>query len=325
MRTAHGLVAGLAGCAALLAAAAAGGCAGTEGAHAQAAVGPVVEQQYDLGRPRSPEPHYYRLETRMTQYAEDGTRRLAQVYRLNLECKPGTGGEGDRCTCRKFTVQSGDGPAVGIPALEGWSYTLKMAGDAKGQVFGIDHGKFEGLKDANGTALTPDIAYAVYNSFIDFHAFCDVFGQPVPGGKGVQDLNRIGQRIIHSAANTEAPVSLGSNIAEGSKFKNGEVTLELKGVSLVDGAACALLGFDSGDSSLVMFIRPAPNIEVKTVGASHYFGDIYKDLRTAWVRKVAMGELVVAKVTMGDQKLTNIVIERASTIAALSKEEFEKG
>ncbi len=321
MRNARGIFGGLAVAAALMTAAAAWGAGDAGDA---AAARPVLESQYDLGKARSAETHYYRLETRVTNYAEDGTRTLAQVYRLNIECKAGTGAEGDQCTCRKFTVQSGNGPAVRIPALDGWSYTLKMAGDEKGQVFGIEHAKFEGLKDANGTALSQDVAYAVYNSFIDFHAICNVFGQPMPGDRGVQALSRIGQKIVHAAANTEAPVSLGSNIAEGSKFKNGEVTLEFRGLSLVDGAPCALVGFDAGDSTLQMTIKPAPNMEVKTVGASHYFGEFYKDLASAWVREARLGEFVVGKATMGDQKLMNIVVERTLAIADLTKAEFEK-
>jgi hypothetical protein len=73
-----------------------------------------------------------------------------------------------------------------------------------------------------------------------------------------------------------------------------------------------------------MFMKPAPNMDIKVVGSSHYFGDLYKDLASGWVRKVAMGELVVTKVTMGEQKLANAVIERISTVRNTSKAEFEK-
>ena len=55
-------------------------------------------------------------------------------------------------------------------------------------MFGIDHAKFENLVDANGQPLPVDKAYYVYNAFIDFHAFCNVFAEPMAGGKGIQDL-----------------------------------------------------------------------------------------------------------------------------------------
>jgi len=150
--------------------------------------------------------------------------------------------------------------------------------------------------DTGGIPLPPDKSYHVYNAFIDFHGFCNIFAERTEGGKGVQDLKSIGQKIVHEAAFTEAPVNLGSSIAEGSTFKNGEVTLELKGLSRVAGAACAMVGFDSGESSFKMTVKPMPDMEVRTVGSSHYKGDIYIDLSTNWVRKVTMDELVVAEV-----------------------------
>ena len=205
-----------------------------------------------------------------------------------------------------------------MPAMAGWSYLFKnvSAGlDEKGQVFGVDHAQFEKLVDANGQALPGDKAYFVYNCFIDFHAFCDVFAAPMAGGKGIQDLKSLGQKVVHASAFTEAPVNLGSAIEKGSTFKNGEATLELKGLSLVDGAACALLGFDSGQSSFQMVMKPTPNMEVRSVGASHYQGDIHVDLATKWVRQAVMDELVVTEsaVPTLPNKIST-VIERHVTI-----------
>ena len=93
----------------------------------------------------------------------------------------------------------------------------------------IDHARFEGLTDSTGASLPPDKSYFIYNAFIDFHSICDVFGQPVGDGNGIQNLVRIGQRIVHAAAFSKGPVNLGSNVAEGSYFQNGEITLEFKG------------------------------------------------------------------------------------------------
>ena len=202
--------------------------------------------------------------------------------------------------------------------MANWTYPYKVTAtgmDEKGQVFGIDHAKFEKLLDSNGQPLPVDKAYYVYNAFIDFHGFCNTFAEPTAGGKGIQDLKRIGDKIVHAAAFTEPPVNLGSRIKEGSTFKNGEVTLELKGLSLVDGAACAIVAFDSGQSSFQMLMNPMPNMEVRSVGASHYKGDIHIDLATRWPRKVTMDELVVAESTVPvlPNKIT-AVIERNTII-----------
>ncbi|HUU20740.1 MAG TPA: SNF2-related protein [Sedimentisphaerales bacterium] len=143
--------------------------------------------------------------------------------------------------------------------------------------------------------------------------------------RGVQDLKSIGQRIVHAAAFTEAPVNLGSNVAEGSTFKNGEITLELKGLSRVAGAACAMVNFDSGECSFKMTVKPMPDMEVRTVGSSHYKGDIYIDLLTNWVKKVTMDELVVAETTLPmPQGKANAVIERNTVIRNVSAEEFAR-
>ncbi len=290
------------------------------GSVALAADDAILRQAFDLGAPRTPQPQRFEMETQVISYALDGKRTGTDIYRIHLQCTPGRGPnkDTDEYTCTKFTAQFAGASEVAIPALKDWTYLFKHSEtglDEKGQVFGIDHAKFEGLIDANGQAIPIDKSYHVYNAFIDFHGFCDTFAAPVPGGKGIQDLKRIGEKIVHAAAFTEPPVNLGSGIAEGSTFKNGEVTLELKGLSLVDGAACALVAFDSGASSFQMTVKPMPNMEVRSVGSSHYKGDLYIDLATRWVRKVVMDEMVVAESTvpMLPNKV-NAVIERLTTI-----------
>jgi len=280
----------------------------------------ILRQTFDLAGPRSPQAQWFEMETRVITYAPDGKRVNTDVLKLGLKCAParGAGKEGDEYTCTKFTLQLAGGREVAVPAVINWSYLFKNTAtglDEKGQVFGIDHAKFEKLLDANGQPIPADKAYYVYNSFIDFHGFCNVFAEPTQGGKGIQDLKSLGQKIVHAAAFTEPPVNLGSNIAKGSTFKNGEVTLELKGLSFVDGAPCALLDFDSGQSSFQMIVKPMPNLEVRSVGASHYQGDLYLDLTTRWVRKVVMDELVVAESTVpGLPNKISAVIERHSVI-----------
>lgn len=276
----------------------------------------ILRQTFELGGERSQETQYYLMESKLMTYALDGKRLGMDVFRLRLKCVPAkiAGKEGDEYTCAKFTVQFDDQPEVEIPAIKNWTYVFKIPPtgiDEKGQTLGIDHGPFETLMDAAGRAIPPDKAYHVYNAFIDFHAFCNVFAERVDDGAGIQDLKSIGQKIVHEAAFSEGPVNLGSNVAEGSTFKNGEVTLELKGLSWVAGATCALVGYDSGESSFQMKLEPMPNMEVRTVGSSHYKGDIYIDLATNWVKKATMDEVVVAEATlpMSPNKV-NTVIER---------------
>jgi hypothetical protein len=261
------------------------------------------------------------METRVARFGLDGKPEGMDVLTLELECAPAAASETLRYTCLRFTLQHGDGPERGIPALQGWTYAFAESGyDERGQVFGIDHAKFEGLADSTGTILPAEETYFVYNSFIDFHAICDAFAQPVEGGKGVQSLTKIGQRIVHVAAFTKGPVNLGSSVAEGSYFQNGEITLELKGLSEVDGKPCALLGYDSGESAFEMIVTPMPDLEVHTVGRSHYWGDIYKNLATGWVEKADLTEAVVSETTlpMPPSKIDGY-IERRITIRNLTQ------
>jgi len=284
----------------------------------------ILRQTFDFTVARAPQPQLFDMETVVLTYAPDGKRVNTDVLKLQLKCAPArvTGKDADEYTCIRFAVKFGDAPEVTVPAIANWTYPYKVTAtgmDEKGQVFGIDHAKFEKLLDSNGQPLPVDKAYYVYNAFIDFHGFCNAFAEPTTGGKGIQDLKKIGDKIVHAAAFTEPPVNLGSGIKEGSTFKNGEVTLELKGLSIVDKAACAIVAFDSGQSSFQMIVNPMPNMEVRSVGASHYKGDIHIDLASRWPRKVTMDELVVAESTvpMLPNKMT-AVIERNTIIRNVS-------
>jgi hypothetical protein len=285
----------------------------------------TLQQEFDLAKERSPEKQYYSVETKLVHYSLDGKRSRVDTFQLQLETIPGSlsGKNGDEYICRKFTVQRGNESLASIPSLEGWSYIYEFGLDEQGRVFGIDHDRFEGLKNEKGKPFPPDTSYFIYNTFIDFHGFCDVFANRIEGGKGIQDLRTIGDKIIHAASFTEPPVNLGSNVAEGSTFKNGEVTLEFKGLSLVDIKLCSVIEFDSGESSFNMTMQPTPNMQVETTGSSHYKGDLYIDMESHWVRKVVMGELVVSETTlpMAPHKI-NSVIERTTTIRNMSHTEF---
>jgi len=284
-----------------------------------------LQQEFDLAGERSLERRYYLMETKLLKYALDGKCTGVDTYRLKLEYVPASssGKDQDEYICRRFTMQKGTESAASIPALADWSYIFISGYDEEGRVFGIDHDRFENLETEGGKALPLDMAYFVYNTFIDFHSFCNVFAERIDGGKGIQDLKKIGDKIIHAASFTEPPVSLGSNVAEGSTFKNGEVTLEFKGISLVDNISCSVVAFDSGESSFNMIMQPMPNMEIKTAGSSHYKGDLFIDMKSNWVQKVVMDEIVVSEtiLPMPPHKI-NSVIERMTTIRSVSQTEF---
>ncbi len=288
----------------------------------------ILQQTFELGGERSQQTQYFLTETKLLNYALDGTRIGTDIFRLRLKCVPAeiAGTDGDQYTCAKFTVQFADGPEVEIPALKNWSYIFKIPPtgvDEKGQTLGIDHAPFENLIDSDGSLIPPDKTYHVYNAFMDFHCFCDIFTKRTNEDGGIGDLKSIGQKIVHLSAFTEAPTNLGSNIAEGSVFKNGEVTLEFKGLSRVAEATCALVGYDSGESSFDMIVNSMDDMEILAKGSSHYMGDIYIDLVTNWVMKATMVEFVVTEMTLPVPPYkANSVIERNIIVRNVDAEEF---
>jgi hypothetical protein len=285
---------------------------------------------FDLGAERTAAVQFFRMETVFVHIGFDGQRTGAETYILKLKCVPAalSGKGGDEYTCAAFDYRVNDGETLSIPPLAGWSYVFaaKPGGkDEKGQVFGIPHGKFEDLRDSRGHRLPVGIAYSVYNNFIDFHSFNDVFARPSPGGRGIQDLKTIGQKIIHAAAFTEPPVNLGNQIKEGSVFRNGEVSLEFKGLSVVDGAPCALVGYDSGESTLKMIMPLGPDKDIVTVGGSEYKGDLYIDLATQWARKVTMDEFVITQTRLpGPAPSVDSYTVRHLLLRLVGRQEFEK-
>jgi hypothetical protein len=290
---------------------------------AQEKVNEVVKARYALGREHSKDPQSFMMQSKLVQLAPDGSRKDSTIYTLHLICRPGKNSkDGDEYTCTRFTVRSNNGPDVSIPALANWKYVYKVtenAKDEKGQVFGIDHAKFEKIVDSNGQTLAIEKTYHVYNAFIDFHAL-QLFADSSPAGKGVQDLHKIGDKIVHSSAFSEPPVNLGKEIKEGSVFKNGEITLELKGIGTMNNRACALLGYDSGNSSFKMLMEPMPNMQVNTTGSSHYWGDIYKDLQSGWIQLALLNEIVVSETIIGGQpNKVHSVIERRIEVRNIAK------
>lgn len=302
--------------------------AGHAGSNDQAsALDGFLRGPVDLAGPRLAQTRYYRFESQVVQIGFDGRRTGIQTYVLKLKCVPASlaGKPGDEYTCRSLTLQADSEKPAAIPALAGWTYVFKdspTGADEAGQVLGIPHAKFEGLVDDQGRKIAPAVSYLIYNNFIDFHSFNDILSRPTPEGKGVQDLTRIGQRIVHSAAFTSPAVNLGTNIKPGSFFKNGEITMELKGLGLVDGSPCALVGYDSGESTLKMIVSMSPKVDIVTEGGSEYAGDFWIDLSSCWMRRMALNEFVVTRTSLpGGGKMDSYIV-RHLTIRLISAEEY---
>jgi hypothetical protein len=264
------------------------------------------------------------MESRLTKISPDGTIAGTDVYRLYLRCVPTNtaSAKSDEYTCLRFTFQQNDSAEKTIPSLANWHYHVQLKRDSKSAdepLFGIDQSKFGHLIDETGKEVPVEIQFHIYNAFIDFHSM-SVFADKTDSGKGVQDLKHIGDKIIHSASYSQPAEDLGSRIAKGSYFKNGEITLEFKGLGNVNHKSCAILGYDSGASSFVMITKPMANMEVKTHGSSHYFGDIYKDLKGGWIQKASLHEFVVSQTQVpGMTHKINGVVERTITINNVSK------
>ncbi len=283
---------------------------------------------FNLSIDRKPEIQYFQMQTQFIHFGFDGKRTGIETYILRLREVPAalSGKKLDECTCAEFGLQINDGSMTTIPALKSWTYQFdRMASINGGPVFGVPHDRFEGLTESAGNLLKPDIRYATYNNFIDFHALNDLYPRPMPFGRGIQELKNIGDRLVHAAAFTEAPVNLGNAIKPGSVFRNGEVTLELKGVSVVDGAACALVAYDSGESTLKMIMAISKDMEILTEGGSEYKGDMYIDLATGWVRKVTLDEFVVTQTTVPNvpNKINGYTVRHILS-RLVSQKDFEK-
>jgi hypothetical protein len=291
--------------------------------------------RFDLAGPVAPEVRYYVQRTEFVHFGFDGRRTGIETYTVKMKVVPGalSGKGGDEYTVRQVLLETGSGEPETIPSLAGWSYVFSKSAsgrDEKGQVLGIPHDKFEGLVTDKGRQIPPVGSYPIYNSFIDFHAINDEFARPAAGGGGIQDLTAIGQTVRHASAFSEPPVNLGQGIKEGSVFRNGEVRLALKGVGLIDGAACAVVGYDSGESTLKMIMPQPGGQEIVTEGGSQYVGDIYIDLATRWVRKVTLDEHVVTETrlpAMGSggpgRKIPGYTVRHLLT-RMVAREEFEK-
>jgi hypothetical protein len=289
-----------------------------------------LEGPFDLSIDRKPETQYYHMQTQFIHLGFDGKRTGVETYLLRLRCIPAriSGKKLDEYVCSEFGLQLNNAGITTLPALRLFKYQFnQMSGVLdKGPMFGIPQEPFLGMKDSAGNQIPPDICYATYNNFVDFHALGDVFSRPMKYVKGIEQLKSVGDRIVHPGAFNEAPVSVTGVVRAGSIFRNGELTLELKGVSLVDDCPCALVNYDSGESTLRMaFIQADKSEDVMMDGGSEYTGDIYIDLDSGWVRKVTLNEAVVTQTYTASRpnKIPGYTV-RHILLRLISEQDFEK-
>ena len=285
------------------------------------------EATYNLAGERSRVAQYYIYTSEIVMYAPDGSRTGKDVYRLYLRSDPVMveGKETFKHTCVQFFVQPNGAKEMSLPSLENWQYIPMLGFDGKNQVFGIDHDRFRNLIDSAGNALSLDKSYQIYNVFIDFYGFTSVFADRMPDGGGIQDLHKIGEKIVHSTAFSSGSAYLEGLTSEGSFFKNGEITLWFTGLSIVNRRPCALVGLDSGECSLKMIMSPMPDVNITTIGLSHYKGNIYKDIASNWVQKVTFDEILVLETTISaSSPKIHSVVERNVLILNVSKDEFRR-
>jgi hypothetical protein len=287
----------------------------------------TLNQQFDLGMERSLELQYYQMDIEIITRASDGSRANVETFSMQLMGKPGNlhAGIADRWTCAWFELKIGEDSEVTVPAMEGWSYDFDrgVGIDEQGQVLGIPHVKFENLSDDKGTTLDALVGYQIYNQFIQFHAYVDGFASPVlEGGNGIQDLKKIGDKIVLEGFHGDLPLDVGLIIKEGSIYQSGVEMLEFKGLSVVDGNPCALLGVDGGEGSYTMVIEVMPNVNANTVGGTRFFGDIYVDLASMWLKKAEITVVDVTETSMGDQVVANTTIESHYRIRAITETEY---
>lgn len=296
---------------------------------AQSSEKSVLLKEYDLGKTRSAGTHYYEMQTDVITMAPDGKTTGRDIFKLYLSITlQDAEKESYNVICGKFILGLNGKGAVNLPALDNWSYTFNMTENGKnekGEVFGIDHARFENLKDSEGKIVAIGNSYFTYNSFIDFHALMNVFAVKSIDGKGIQALCKIGDKVVHSASHSQAPVNLGKGIKEGSYFKNGEIVLNFKGLSAVNNKPMAIVNYDSGESEFNMIVAVTGKMETNSYGRSRYNGDIFIDTQTMWPAKIDLIEYVITetKIQSPAMKLNNVV-ERLVNIKEISKEEFAK-
>ena len=291
----------------------------------------ILQEQFDLvGWPerRTRETHYYLVQSELEIHSSNGVLKSKDVYRELLKVESGNHtGEADRFTCQKFTIQRADAAPVRIPSLDGFSYNVNKdlldsnGFDQNGQLHSIPEEKFEALQDETGAKLPFDVCYQVYSTFHYYHSYTS-FAEPSPQGKGIQDLKKIGDKVILEESFTESPIP-GKLAKDKSFWKNGEITLAFNGLSLVNEKICAMLGLDSGVCHWSMPMTYMPLLNLKTAGVSNYQAAIYLDLESKWVCKLEMVLFEITTTTLWGIPVDKSIPVTKLTVKLLTKDEFD--
>jgi len=288
----------------------------------------MLGQKINLNGERSDQPQFYIAQHEVVSYANNGRQKRVDTYTLYMMCEPGnrSAGEADNYTCKKFSVKMDGDPEASIPSLAGWSYDFSTKAltseglDTEGLMLGIPHDKFENMTDDTGATLSIEAQYQVYSAFIYFHSWCNMLAE-----QGAQGLKKIGDKIVNDQSTLEHPINLGSKFLEGSKFIHGIETMEFKGLGIVDGVSCAIFGVDERGGGYVMHMKPMPVLQVKTVGATRFSGDIYVDMASLWVKKVTASVVDITQTTMFGIPVDTTVPVTTLTIRSVMEDEFDQG
>ncbi len=279
-----------------------------------------LSREFRLDGPRAEEERFYESTTEMTRAFKDGKTEPAGTFRLFLQATPVKKDKDNKPTfqysCRGFVLESADGKKQTVPALEKFTYQIEPGIDAKKQVMGIEHSKFFNLKDAAGNNLQLADPYLVYNTFIDYHGFNDSIA--------TVGLRRIGDSV-DMGGRQELPVHLGDSIKEGSVYRLGDGRRRLDGIGLVNKQPCAIVAFDSDDSSFLMKLD-MPNMKMDVEGYSRFEGNVQIELASNWPASCKWKEIIITQAKKADKVVPNSeqIMLRVGTILALSKQDFEK-
>jgi hypothetical protein len=291
----------------------------------------VLNQEFNLVGERTLETHYYIVQSELATHSSKGILKSTDIYREFLQVEPGkrSAGEADRFTCKKFLVKRGDGPELSIPSLEGFSYKVNKdlldanGIDKNGELYSVPEETFEDLKDSSGAQLAFEGGYQVYSAFYYYHSYTD-YAEPSSQGIGIQDLKRIGDKVIVEGSYTQSP--LPGKLAKDSAFwMNGEIALGFNGLSIVDGEQCAVLGLDSGVCHWSMPMTYMPIMNLKTTGVSNYQAVIYLGLESNWVCRLDVVLFEKTRTTMWGIPVENSIPVTNLSIRVLSKAEFDEG
>lgn len=122
----------------------------------------------------------------------------------------------------------------------------------------------------------------------------------------------------------EVPIHLEPTVREGSKFKNGSITIGFGGLSLSGGVPSALINIASHDGSFELILAPRPGVVMKATGGSTYQGNFFLELDSHWMNRLEFREFTVSRMTMGALEVGTNVTDRQVLIQAVSRVEFQK-